>query len=170
MAMMEDAASELCTSCALCCDGTLFGSVKIDADERPRLRLPIVEAESGYVLAQPCVALRGARCSAYEERPRSCARYECELRKRVVAGAVTAVEARAKVERIRARLHVARATFAAGSDASIWQIIDALDAPKTAAEEEAWARAHAAGIAAIGDVIALAREVFEPAFAGAGKR
>jgi uncharacterized protein len=165
---MEPMAEELCTACALCCDGTLFGSVKIEAEEH--VRLPIVDADGGRVMLQPCIALEGRRCSAYEERPQSCARYECELRKRLVAGEVSLAEARAKVDRIRAQLDVARASFAAGSQASIWQIIDALDRPKSAAAEDAWARAHADGIAAIGEVIAIAREVFEPGFAGAGKR
>jgi Fe-S-cluster containining protein len=163
---------ELCTSCALCCDGTLFGSVKIEPEERPHVRLPILDAdrEARRVMLQPCVALEGRRCSVYEERPQSCARYECELRKGLAAGAVSIEEARAKVDRMHARLDVARAAFAAGSQASIWQIIDALDRPKSAAEEDAWARAHAEGIAAIGEVIGIAREVFEPGFAGAGKR
>jgi len=159
-------ASDLCTACALCCDGTLFGSVKVEDEDRPHLRLPLVDG----ALAQPCAALVDRRCSVYAERPASCARYACELLKQVEAGVVRVAEARDRVDRMRARLAVARASFGTPADASIWQVIAALEAPKTAREEDAWARRHADGIAALGEVIAIARDVFEPDFAGGRRR
>ncbi len=88
---MTDDLAILCQSCALCCDGSLFGRASLDPDEvepaRTR-RLQVVGSGSG--IAQPCAALaaqasslEGARmCSIYDERPRSCRRFTCRLYER----------------------------------------------------------------------------------------
>jgi Fe-S-cluster containining protein len=78
--------SQLCESCALCCDGSLFGRVALDPEEigparRNRLRV----IESGHMFEQPCAMLAApgadARraCTIYDERPRSCRRFACRL-------------------------------------------------------------------------------------------
>jgi len=76
----------LCLSCGLCCDGSLFGRVPLEAREieparKARLRL----VDGGF--EQPCEALvtvgarAGARrsCRVYRDRPAACSRFVCRL-------------------------------------------------------------------------------------------
>ncbi len=74
----------LCQSCGLCCDGSLFGRVRLessDVDSARRHRLLVVA--NGKSFEEPCTALveRDTRrhCSIYAERPESCRRFVCEL-------------------------------------------------------------------------------------------
>jgi Fe-S-cluster containining protein len=74
----------LCQSCALCCDGSLFGRVRLQSSEvdvARRHRLHVVANSSSF--EEPCTALvkRDAHheCSIYAERPESCRRFVCEL-------------------------------------------------------------------------------------------
>jgi uncharacterized protein len=83
---MDDELAALCQACGLCCDGTLFGRVGLEADEiEPARRNRLHVIESGTSFEQPCAALSvGERrlCSAYETRPRACARFVCRLYER----------------------------------------------------------------------------------------
>jgi len=74
----------LCRACGLCCDGSLFGAVPLEAAELGAARahrLPILPR--GNAFEQPCTALeaRGAHrvCAIYEERPRACRAFVCRL-------------------------------------------------------------------------------------------
>lgn len=74
----------LCQSCGLCCDGSLFGRVRLESsevDSARRRRLLVVA--NGKSFEEPCTALvkRDAHhlCSIYAERPESCRRFVCEL-------------------------------------------------------------------------------------------
>jgi hypothetical protein len=74
----------LCQSCGLCCDGSLFGRVRLEpseVDSARRHRLPVVQ--NGGSFEEPCTALvtQGAHhnCSIYVDRPESCRRFVCEL-------------------------------------------------------------------------------------------
>ncbi|MFM2152448.1 MAG: hypothetical protein RL199_883 [Pseudomonadota bacterium] len=73
----------LCLSCGLCCDGTLFGLVRVDAAEAAhaaRHRLAVVTRDDGVMrLAQPCNALDGTACRIYGDRPQTCRHYLCDL-------------------------------------------------------------------------------------------
>jgi Fe-S-cluster containining protein len=74
--------AELCTDCGICCDGTLFSSVSLDAHgltAARKHRLPLLETRDAIKLELPCPALRGVLCGIYEERPEACADYACEL-------------------------------------------------------------------------------------------
>jgi uncharacterized protein len=78
----------LCSSCGLCCDGSLFGRADLTPDEvapARRNRLLVLDGAKGF--EQPCAALipveTGRRqCSIYAERPLSCRTFECRLRDR----------------------------------------------------------------------------------------
>jgi hypothetical protein len=74
----------LCQSCGLCCDGSLFGRVRLESsevDSARRHRLLVVA--NGKSFEQPCTALAKRdthhHCSIYAERPESCRRFVCEL-------------------------------------------------------------------------------------------
>lgn len=75
----------LCTSCGLCCDGSLFADVELgrgdEASSLEALGLEIEDAGDGHrgLLLQPCRALKGTRCSVYEHRPKCCRTFECRL-------------------------------------------------------------------------------------------
>lgn len=111
------AAEALCTRCALCCDGSLFGQVPLaagEADAARRLRLAPVPGRGGAeALPQPCAALRGRLCAHYEGRPRACRAYRCMLLQALDAGELTIDEAAAIVDEARARLDEARRDEAA---------------------------------------------------------
>lgn len=105
---MSSAQRALCEDCGLCCDGTLFESVEVEAaDERAlgRRRLTIVATAQGSKLPLPCACLAGALCTIYEERPGRCRSFECELLTDVNRGVMTVARARAIIDDVRARRH-----------------------------------------------------------------
>lgn len=110
-APLADPAEALCTRCALCCDGSLFGQVPLgegEADAARRLRLALVPGRAGAeVLPQPCPALRGRWCAHYDARPRACRTYRCLLLQALDAGELTLDEALATVDEARSRLAAA---------------------------------------------------------------
>ncbi|MBN4050199.1 YkgJ family cysteine cluster protein [Desulfobulbus sp. AH-315-M07] len=97
-------ASELCSDCGLCCDGTLFSSVSLEAAGLVTARehhLPVLETADACKFELPCPALRGVLCGIYEERPEQCADYECELLLSVDEGDTSFDEAREIIEATR---------------------------------------------------------------------
>lgn len=100
--------SELCSDCGICCDGTLFSSVSLDAAGLVTVRgqrLAVVETATESKLELPCAALRGVLCGIYEQRPECCAEFVCEL-------LVQVDEGRLSVEAAREVIEVTRATAA----------------------------------------------------------
>jgi hypothetical protein len=96
---MSDA-SELCLSCGLCCDGTLFDIVRLTATEAGALtRLGLATTQRGehWSMAQPCDALQGTSCRIYPQRPSRCFAYRCHLLTALEEGEVSLAEARATV-------------------------------------------------------------------------
>jgi Fe-S-cluster containining protein len=80
---------QLCRSCGLCCDGSLFGLVilrpeEVEAARKNRLR--VLDDSKGF--EQPCSALKAGesvgerRCAIYGERPLSCRTFTCRLYER----------------------------------------------------------------------------------------
>jgi Fe-S-cluster containining protein len=88
---------QLCLSCGMCCDGTLFDGVKLepgdDAQKLKALGLPVTFTRGRKPVArfpQPCVALCKDRvCQVYADRPNQCRTFECKLFKETRDGAVT---------------------------------------------------------------------------------
>ena len=163
----------LCTDCGLCCDGTFYGSVVVAAAETERLarvRLPLVQNEGACTMAQPCTALRGRLCDAYADRPSACAAYECELRKKVNAGACSLTEAREPIAAMRALLVTIRQAFEIREGDSIWEKILTLEEPATPEAAALAVVTYGPAIAAVGELLTLGRASFEPRFAGGGSR
>lgn len=111
----ESPLSILCRGCGLCCDGSLFTHVGLEADELERLRalgIATRQLPSGtVVLAQRCSALKGRDCQIYKDRPSSCAEYQCLLATSLVEDEVTLEEAQAavrKAQRLIAEGHARR--------------------------------------------------------------
>lgn len=101
----------LCQSCGLCCDGSLFGRVDLEAEEvEPARRNRLRVIDSGRAFEQPCAALvpldvsaEAPRrvCSLYEDRPASCRRFVCRLYERFRRGGGPLEPHLAAVRRVR---------------------------------------------------------------------
>ncbi|MFO1485089.1 MAG: YkgJ family cysteine cluster protein [Verrucomicrobiaceae bacterium] len=76
------AATRLCTSCGMCCDGTMFQIVKMQpgdcAAELAKLGMRIRSKDGGYHMEQPCPALKELKCEIYEKRPTRCRLFHCQ--------------------------------------------------------------------------------------------
>ena len=129
---------ELCTDCGICCNGTLFSSVSLDAAGLATARehhLPVVETVNGSKLELPCAALRGVLCGIYKQRPECCAEYACELVGRVDDRRLSLDDARGIIKTTRALR--SRVTAAVG--AAAWWVAhrSAIEAERTNPD---WAR------------------------------
>lgn len=100
--------AELCRSCGLCCDGTLFTFVRLEPTEAVSARrsgLVVLRRDDGSdALAQRCSALSGCDCTVYEARPGPCRRYECLLLGSLREGEVSLGEAKLVVDGARERV------------------------------------------------------------------
>ena len=78
--------SELCLSCGMCCDGSLFSDGRLLDDEVDRARslgMAIVEPSVADGLSrfrQPCSCFRDGSCAVYDTwKPDVCTTYRCAL-------------------------------------------------------------------------------------------
>ena len=83
--------AELCQQCGLCCDGTLFSNIVLQAEEREyveSLGLEVFSDDDGKTWApEPCPAFVDGCCSLYQiGRPKTCMTYECGLLKGYALG------------------------------------------------------------------------------------
>jgi Fe-S-cluster containining protein len=163
----------LCRDCGLCCDGTFYGSVVVlptEIERLARVGLPVLENGGACSMAQPCTALRGRLCDAYADRPSACAAYECELRKKVNAGACSLEEAKTQIASMRALLALIREGFEIPEGGSIWETILTLEEPGTPEAAALAVVRYGPAIEAVGRLLNLGRASFEPRFAGGGSR
>ena len=103
----------LCTSCGLCCDGTLFADVELVGQaELARLEIMGMEVEhegrNTGLLSQPCAALRGTRCGIYTHRPKCCRVFQCHLLQSAQSGAVTVEQAMEQIAGAREQIRQVR--------------------------------------------------------------
>jgi Fe-S-cluster containining protein len=91
------AASRLCRSCGLCCNGTIFDYVPVTDEESERLvrRLPMQpdDGERGRHFELGCPALGKRGCGVYADRPISCSSFRCKLLRKVESGETTGADA-----------------------------------------------------------------------------
>ena len=83
---------DVCKSCGICCDGTLFGYVKLRAadDEGSYSELGLSGGKGRLQFDQPCSALKfNGDCGIYPDRPCSCREFSCKLLKRFRKGELT---------------------------------------------------------------------------------
>jgi hypothetical protein len=147
--------------------------VVVAAEETERLErvgLRVLQNEGACSMAQPCTALRGRLCDAYADRPSACAAYECELRKRVSAGASSLEDARKDIATMRVLLATIREGFEIPDGGSIWEKILTLEEPATAEAAALAVVKYGPAITAVGQLLTLGRAAFEPRFAGGGAR
>ena len=91
----------LCTACGMCCDGTLFGHVRLASEEVATAAdagLAIVPVKGGAGFLQPCPQLRCGECAIYDRRPSPCRRYRCTTLIALEAGEIDGIAAGRRVE------------------------------------------------------------------------
>ncbi len=91
-----DPAERLCLSCGLCCDGSLFWAVELEAGET----VPD-GGENGGRLPQPCSFHDGGRCGIYAARPGQCRAFVCGVLRAVLDGARDAAWAETRIAAMR---------------------------------------------------------------------
>ena len=107
---------QLCLACGLCCDGTLFGHVRLgpgdDAKKLKTLGLPISVSRAKTPVThfpQPCTALCADRtCRLYADRPLQCRSFECGVFKDAQAGRIEFSAALRLVKQARQRVDKVR--------------------------------------------------------------
>lgn len=95
------AASRLCASCGMCCNGVMFHFVRLQPADSPKalaaLGLKLKRKRRQDCILQPCPAYRDTRCSIYSERPTRCRAFECRQLQQVGAGSITEAVAQEKI-------------------------------------------------------------------------
>lgn len=73
--------SQLCTQCGLCCTGALHNFAVLEPEELDFAReLGLTLREDGQpAFSLPCSYLRECTCTTYNNRPKVCGRYVCQL-------------------------------------------------------------------------------------------
>jgi Fe-S-cluster containining protein len=111
---------EICLTCGLCCDGTMFDFVFLSHDEGASLAA-IAEIErraDRATLPSPCAFLRGCACSIYESRPRACRKFRCKTLRDLSAGRIERDEALARIAAVKDAFERVRPWLAPGE--SLW--------------------------------------------------
>ena len=110
MQAMPTDGQNLCLSCGLCCDGTLYTNVPVGAAEPVEafravgVRIaPDRDGKGRYKLPLPCLRFENGRCRTYGCRPAACSSFRCRLLRRVEAGEMALHEAQGIVQLARER-------------------------------------------------------------------
>lgn len=94
---------ELCTFCGVCCRGAFFRYALLTDAEVEQLRakgIPTAVRRNGQkAIRLGCAALRGTLCTIYQERPKACDAYFCQLAFRLRDGLMTEDQVVAVVKR-----------------------------------------------------------------------
>ena len=101
----EQAIGRLCGACGLCCNGALFGTVRLenrdDAAHLKSLGLNLDQENGAACLRLPCPAHDGCSCRVYANRPARCRAFECKLLQEVIVGTRQTDEALRIIERTK---------------------------------------------------------------------
>lgn len=91
--MLDDCVTNLCSTCALCCNGVLFADVRLQRGDSARklaaVGVPLSKRGAITRIAQPCSCLDGKLCRIYADRPVRCRTFECRTLQRAQAGQIT---------------------------------------------------------------------------------
>jgi uncharacterized protein len=134
--------SDICVTCGMCCDGTLFAKAVLSKDDTApdeqniqkakNLQMTILEENGKYFFRLPC-HLFDKKCTVYDkERPKVCGVFFCTPLKRYQADTLS-LDAAAKIisntRHINNELKKTIAQYPEFADKSIAQITDALSEP-----------------------------------------
>lgn len=92
----------------MCCDGTLFYSVVLQAEDSPRtlrsLGLSLKTKKGTTSLRQPCPAHQGGCCTIYDHRPARCRAFQCHQLTGVATGKISEEQARQTIQVTRLKI------------------------------------------------------------------
>jgi len=82
--------SDLCLKCGRCCKGVYFKTMKLQYGDRIDLfdvtYTPKYEGDFVFTSNSPCQQLNSDNtCKIYEDRPKVCINFQCEILKRYIA-------------------------------------------------------------------------------------
>lgn len=97
-------------ACGLCCDGSIFGHVKVDTETRNRMadradfeRKKKGQSEDVHRMRLPCRQFgEGGDCSCHDTRPDICRTYQCKLLRGVLRDAIPPQQAQQTVSLAKA--------------------------------------------------------------------
>ena len=118
--------STVCVSCGLCCQGPLYNWAELQPDELPladRLSLRVVTYDGQPGISLPCSCLDGTRCTVYEQRPRICRDFACNLLLGLRSGAVTLDDALDRVREAHGLLDEIESLLPQHAVKRVWQRI-----------------------------------------------
>jgi len=107
-------AEDLCLSCGLCCDGSLFWAVPVEEGES----VPAPLDPDGW-LRQPCTCFNGT-CTIYSDRPAACRTFDCRVLQIVQAGHRDDAWARQQIAGMR-RVLAALEAILPGRESSLYR-------------------------------------------------
>jgi len=104
--------ARLCGACGMCCDGGLFHSVELRADDHPRqlaaVGLKLRRKKGVDFFLQPCSAHQKDQgvcsCRIYGERPARCRAFHCRQLGIVEAGVISETDALEKIRKARSQV------------------------------------------------------------------
>lgn len=97
---MQKVVSDLCKSCGLCCDGTLFSKVKARPVNPLIVKELSLDDSLGY-FKLPCSCLVNTTCSIYEERPTICQDFFCKQIKLFKKNVLTQEDVRKNINELK---------------------------------------------------------------------
>jgi Fe-S-cluster containining protein len=109
--------SSTCTQCAICCDGTLYGSVEVDAESVETLLARGANLDRDgekYRFKQPCAFSVACHCTVYDHRPLICRNYSCLSLDGVRDGQIAIEELLARIAAVKQTLARIRALLLPG--------------------------------------------------------
>ncbi len=120
---------DLCLSCGLCCDGSLFWAVPLEEGQTAS-----VPSDTEGYLRQPCPCFSGA-CTIYKDRPAGCRDFTCHVLDAVAAEQQDRDWALARIAEMRATLEALDAALP-GGDPSLYRRAAEFLAEQDAASED----------------------------------
>lgn len=99
-------AESLCRRCGLCCDGSLFADVMLQAGEVQPIESVIgyEDRNSTLFLQQPCLAYCNGDCGIYPLRPSGCRDFECHVLRRYESGQLKTTDALTIIEEAKQQI------------------------------------------------------------------
>jgi hypothetical protein len=121
----EKIAQAICTSCGLCCDGSLFARARLTADDLnehlAKAEILALHEADKIFFHLPCHHLENRHCNIYHMwRPDICSRFKCKVLRRLVNGEISFEQGMEIVK--KALLHIAEIKVQAGLSGSLKKI------------------------------------------------
>lgn len=169
--------SDLCITCGLCCNGTLFNYAGLEEHEFEqvvRLGMKPADDDDKTFFSLPCPQLDGTKCSCYGDRPAVCGDFMCALVGTLTSGEMSLEETQHVVGRtkeisndLRTQL---REVTGGGPELSIYELTRLLnDVMKKSGDEPAFRREHGALFLGLASLNLTLRSHFLPNDAEGGR-